>query len=101
MYRDANLFEHPETFNPERFLTSESGIKEGADDTGLRYDLVFGFGRVSRTIYRTLARGNNIFLPAHLSGNGARSEFTGASLDPKYCYYTQVKTFFLNRKSTR
>ena len=46
MNRDATLFDHPDLFDPDRFLKTENGTKKGVDDTGLRPDLVFGFGRV-------------------------------------------------------
>ncbi|TFY80562.1 hypothetical protein EWM64_g3444 [Hericium alpestre] len=45
MGHDADAFDDPEVFNPARFLTSEFGTKPGADDSGRRHDLHFGYGR--------------------------------------------------------
>lgn len=45
IYHDPDLFDLPERFIPERFLTSEFGTKQGVDATGLRHDLHFGSGR--------------------------------------------------------
>ncbi len=41
------VFESPEKFDPERYIKSEYGIKNGANPDGLRDTLPFGAGRVS------------------------------------------------------
>lgn len=42
----VELFEQPESFNPDRYLQSEYGTKTGVNDDGLRATFPFGFGRV-------------------------------------------------------
>jgi len=44
-YRSEDLYEQPHIFNPDRFMTSDTGTKRGADLAGYRDDLVFGAGR--------------------------------------------------------
>ena len=46
MFHDDMAFDHPEVFNPDRFLTSEFGTKRDVDETGRRHDMPFGCGRV-------------------------------------------------------
>ncbi|KAL4256673.1 cytochrome P450 family protein [Pleurotus pulmonarius] len=45
IFHDAAVFESPETFDPERYIKSEHGIKDGASPDGLRDTLPFGAGR--------------------------------------------------------
>lgn len=47
MLHDPEVYDEPDAFKPERFLTSEFGTKPGADLAGRRNDLHFGGGRVS------------------------------------------------------
>ena len=44
---DPKFFEDPETFNPDRYIGSEYGLKTGIDDTDFRHTITFGAGRVS------------------------------------------------------
>ena len=46
MFHDDTDFDHPEIFNPDRFLASEYGTKLDVDETGRRHDMPFGSGRV-------------------------------------------------------
>jgi cytochrome P450 len=46
MFHDPQAYEDPETFNPDRYLLSEFGTKQSADNTGRRHDLHYGGGRV-------------------------------------------------------
>ncbi|KAF7428477.1 hypothetical protein PC9H_007701 [Pleurotus ostreatus] len=45
IYHDARIFESPDTFDPERYVKSEFGIKDGVCSDGLRDTLPFGSGR--------------------------------------------------------
>ncbi len=47
MLHDPDSYDQPESFMPERFLTSPFGTRPGADDTGRSKDIYFGGGRVS------------------------------------------------------
>lgn len=47
MFHDDAAFDHPEIFNPDRFLASEFGTKPHVEETGHRHDMPFGSGRVS------------------------------------------------------
>jgi cytochrome P450 len=46
IFHDPDLFDEPETFKPERYLSSEYGTKAGVDVSAFRHTLVFGAGRV-------------------------------------------------------
>lgn len=54
------LFEDPSVFNPERYLNSEFGVKEGANVNGLRDNLPFGAGRVSVALVLLLQVANRL-----------------------------------------
>uniref|UniRef100_A0A0W0F869 Putative cytochrome P450 n=1 Tax=Moniliophthora roreri TaxID=221103 RepID=A0A0W0F869_MONRR len=45
IYNNPQHFDNPGTFNPERYLSHEFGVKEGVDASFFRDDLVFGYGR--------------------------------------------------------
>ncbi|KAF4605482.1 hypothetical protein EYR40_004266 [Pleurotus pulmonarius] len=45
VFHDPELFDDPESFNPERYILSEFGTKVGADTEGFRDSLPFGAGR--------------------------------------------------------
>ena len=45
MFNDPDMYEDPEEFQPERFLRTPFGLKEGADAKGYRQNLAFGAGK--------------------------------------------------------
>jgi len=45
MFHDEAVFDEPEIFNPDRFLTSEYGTRPHVDESGRRHDMAFGSGR--------------------------------------------------------
>lgn len=45
MFHDADIYERPEDFWPDRWLLSEFGTKPGVDDTDRRNNIWFGSGR--------------------------------------------------------
>ncbi|KAF2129630.1 putative cytochrome P450 monooxygenase [Dothidotthia symphoricarpi CBS 119687] len=45
LYHDPKFYDEPEMFDPERFIKTEFGTKEGVDVTGYRNNLAFGAGR--------------------------------------------------------
>ncbi|KAK7032178.1 hypothetical protein VNI00_013352 [Paramarasmius palmivorus] len=47
IYHNPDHFDDPETFNPDRYLLHEYGIKKGVDPTIFRDNIVFGYGRRS------------------------------------------------------
>lgn len=58
MVADADLFQDPDCFRPERYLESPFGTKLGADTRGFRDTFPFGAGRVS-------LNGNQSYSVAH------------------------------------
>jgi cytochrome P450 len=46
----VDLYDSPEEFKPERFLTNPMGLKLGVDTEGHRPNMTFGFGRVRSDI---------------------------------------------------
>jgi len=48
---DPDVFDKPETFNPDRYLRSEYGTKPGVDETNFRHTLIFGAGRVCSVMF--------------------------------------------------
>jgi hypothetical protein len=47
---DPDVYDHPEIFNPDRYLQKEYGTKQGVDESDFRHTLIFGAGRVSHII---------------------------------------------------
>ncbi|KAL0565801.1 hypothetical protein V5O48_016223 [Marasmius crinis-equi] len=45
IYHDPDIYDDPETFNPERYLKTENGTRSGVDGSDLRPNLQFGCGR--------------------------------------------------------
>ena len=66
IYHNEDLYDEPNTFRPERYLSSEFGAKPGADITGLRPDLHFGSGRVRLKQYSALNDRTDIRLSVYV-----------------------------------
>ncbi|KAF8993425.1 cytochrome P450 [Cyathus striatus] len=45
IFHDPDMFDEPDTFNPERYLISEFGTKPGIDASSFRHNFQFGGGR--------------------------------------------------------
>ncbi|KAF9263808.1 cytochrome P450 [Marasmius fiardii PR-910] len=45
VFHDPDLYEDPDTFNPDRYILTENGNKPGVDGSDLRPNLAFGCGR--------------------------------------------------------
>ncbi|KAF5367006.1 hypothetical protein D9758_003848 [Tetrapyrgos nigripes] len=45
IYHDPDVYEDPETFNPDRYLQNEFGAKPGVDTSEFRNNIIFGSGR--------------------------------------------------------
>ncbi|KAJ3839896.1 cytochrome P450 [Lentinula raphanica] len=45
IYHDPDLYEDPETFNPDRFIDNEYGTKPNVDTSNFRANIAFGYGR--------------------------------------------------------
>ncbi|KAJ3758863.1 cytochrome P450 [Lentinula raphanica] len=45
IYHDPDLYEGPETFNPDRFIDNEYGTKPNVDTSNFRANIAFGYGR--------------------------------------------------------
>ncbi|KAJ7665797.1 cytochrome P450 [Mycena rosella] len=45
IFHDPDLYDDPESFNPDRYLLTENGTKPGVDGSDLRPNFAFGVGR--------------------------------------------------------
>ncbi|ESK83420.1 cytochrome p450 [Moniliophthora roreri MCA 2997] len=45
IYHNPQHYDDPESFNPERYVANEHGVKEGVDTSIFRDNVMFGFGR--------------------------------------------------------
>lgn len=77
LYHDPELFDEPETFDPQRYLRTEFGTKPGVDAEGFRHTMPFGCGRVSLLLV-TRSRGACVFI----AGSVVSREFAPAFTSP-------------------
>ncbi|KAK1230345.1 hypothetical protein PQX77_006555 [Marasmius sp. AFHP31] len=50
MFHDPDMYDHPDTFDPDRYLLTENGTKPGVDGSDSRTNLIYGCSRNLNTM---------------------------------------------------